>query len=162
MPGPVDLLCLQCGLCCNGVIFVDVRREDRSDPSPLFREHGPNVPQPCPAFNAGNCRCAIYTSRPKRCRAFECKQLVAVQAGKQTPTAALKKIHEVRALVKVVEGLLAALGFHRPEWPLNKQFQRCLRAAERGKLAANELDRLADLQAAIHRLNRVLERNFYA
>ena len=44
-----DTLCLQCGLCCNGVLFADVRPE-RGDPSPLFAQHGPRVAQPCPAF----------------------------------------------------------------------------------------------------------------
>ena len=158
MPGPVDLLCLQCGLCCNGVLFADVRKE-RGDPSSLFKDHGPRVVQPCPAFNAGDCKCSVYATRPARCRKFECKQLIAVQRGEKSTDKALKKIRETRALVATVEGLLTALGFNRTDLPLAKRFQRCQKAAERGEIA--ELDRLAELQLAMHQLNLLLAKEFY-
>ena len=32
----IDALCLQCGMCCNGVLFADVRPEP-GDASPLFK-----------------------------------------------------------------------------------------------------------------------------
>jgi len=160
MPTPTDLLCLQCGLCCNGVLFADVRRE-RGDASPLFRQQGPRVPQPCPAFNAGDCKCAIYKERPARCRKFECKQLIAVQAGKKSAAAALKKIREARSLAETVETLLADLGFNRVDLPINKRFLRCQKAAERGEIASGKLSLLADLQLAVHRLNALLAEYFY-
>src|SRR6185369_8936384 len=96
MAGPIDLLCLQCGLCCNGVLFADVRPE-RGDDSRLFQQYGLRVPQPCPAFNAGDCKCAVYSDRPQRCRKFECKQLIAVQAGQKASAAALTKIRGQRS-----------------------------------------------------------------
>lgn len=162
MASPIDLLCLQCGLCCNGALFGDVRREHRGDHSPLFKEHGPRVPQPCPAFDPSSCRCAVYAERPLRCRQFECKQLLAVQAGKLTTAAALRKIKAAQALVKRVENLLGTLGFNQTELSFRKRFQRCQRAAERGKMTGDELKRLADLQLAFHRLNALLAENFYA
>jgi len=158
---PADTLCLQCGLCCNGVLFADVRRE-RGDASPLFKQHGPRVPQPCPAFNSGNCKCALYVDRPARCRKFECKQFIAVRDEKKTADSALKKIREARKLAMEVEQLLTALGFNDTRLPFSKRFQRCQRAAERGGIPEDSLEQLADLQLAVHRLNALLAQEFYA
>ncbi len=156
-----DTLCLQCGLCCNGVLFADVRKE-RNDASPLFNQYGPRVVQPCPAFSFGDCTCALYVGRPARCRKFECKQLMAVQTGKRTAAAALKKIQEAKKLSAQVEHLLADLDFNDARLPLSKRFQRCQSTAERGGISQDRLDALADLQLAVHRLNALLAAEFYA
>jgi hypothetical protein len=156
-----DTLCLQCGLCCNGVLFADVRRE-RDDDSPLFAQYGPRVAQPCPAFHSGDCTCALYAERPARCRQFECKQLVAVRAGTISTDAALKKIRAAKKLAAEVEAFLAELGFNDVSLPLSKRFQACQRAAERREIAPENLERLADLQLAVHQLNGLLARDFYA
>jgi len=160
MPDPIDILCLQCGLCCNGALFADVRRE-RGDHSPLFEQHGPRVAQPCPAFNSADCRCAVYADRPARCRKFECKQLLAVRGGTKTIAAALLKISAARGMAGEVEKLLSRLGFNQAALPLSKRFQRCQRAAERGEILPGHLDCLADLQLAMHRLNLLLAQDFY-
>lgn len=156
-----DTLCLQCGLCCNGVLFADVRPE-RGDASALFKRHGPRVAQPCPAFNFENCRCALYADRPARCRKFECKQLLAVCAEKKSAEAALKKIRAAKKLAAEVERHLTALNFNDIRLPFSKRFQKCQRAAERGEFSTDELDLLADLQLAVHKLNFVLAQDFYA
>jgi hypothetical protein len=161
MPGLTDTLCLHCGLCCNGVLFADVRRE-RGDNAPLFAQYGARVAQPCPAFNAADGQCALYAGRPARCRKFECKQLLAVRAGKKTVEAALRRIRETQKLAGEVEQLLAELGFNMVSLPFSKRFQRCQRAAERGGIPSGSLDRLADLQLAVHRLNALLAQDFYA
>lgn len=160
MPELTDTLCLQCGLCCNGVLFADVRREGK-DSSLLFQQYGARVPQPCPAFNHADCKCALYADRPARCRQFECKQLLAVRAGEKTPDAALKRIRDARQAAQEVEDLLAQLGFNDAKLPFSKRFQRCQRAAETGKLATEHFEKLADLQLAVHRLNGLLARDFY-
>lgn len=161
MPELTDTLCLQCGLCCNGVLFADVRRE-RSETSPLFTQHGPRVAQPCPVFNASDCKCALYAERPARCRKFECRQFIAVRDGKKTAESALKKIREARKLAAEIERLLIALGFNDTRLPLSKRFQRCQSAAERGGIPEDLLEQLADLQLAVHRLNALLAQEFYA
>jgi hypothetical protein len=161
MADPVKTLCLQCGLCCNGVLFADVRREP-ADGSILFVQHGPRVPQPCPAFKSGDCTCTIYAERPARCRKFECKQLLAVKAGGKTIEAALRRIGEARKLAGKVDRLLIELGFAEMHLPLNKRFQRCQKAAEQGKIVPEKLDQLAELQLAFHRLNGLLAQHFYA
>jgi hypothetical protein len=143
------------------VLFADVRRE-RGDASPLFAQHGPRVAQPCPAFHSGDCTCALYAERPARCRQFECKQLVAVRAGTVSAAAALKKIRATKKLATEVEAYLAELGFNDIALPLSKRFQGCQRAAENRKIPVENLDRLADLQLAVHKLNGLLAQDFYA
>ena len=157
----IDALCLQCGLCCNGVLFADVRPEP-GDASPLFNGGRLRVAQPCPAFNAATCACAIYAERPARCRKFECHQLLGVRIGTTTTEKALRQIRAARALAAEVEKLLVELGFNNTRLPLSRRFQRCQRAAENGKLPETQLDRLADLQLAVHRLTGLLAREFYA
>lgn len=159
MPKLTDTLCLQCGLCCNGVLFADVRPEP-GDQSPLFTGRS-RVNQPCPAFDAGTCACAIYTERPARCRKFECRQFLGVQAGDITTEAALKRIRNARKLAAKVENLLAELGHNNPKLPLSRRFKRCQRAAETGGLTQTQLDTLADLQLAVHELTLLLSQHFY-
>jgi Fe-S-cluster containining protein len=154
-----DTLCLQCGLCCNGVLFADVLSEP-GDRSPLFAVRS-RVNQPCPAFNSGDCTCAIYAERPARCRKFECLQLLGVKAGKTTTNAALKKIRAAQRLAAKVEKLLDELGFNETTISLSRRFKRCQRAAENGGLPAERFDTLADLQLAVHELTLLLAREFY-
>ena len=142
------------------MLFADIRRV-RGDQSPLFARHGPRVPQPCPAFNSGDCTCAIYAARPLRCRQFKCKQLLAVRAGKKTSAAALQKIRAAKKLAAAVEKHLTELDFNDPGLPLIKRFQHCQRTAERGEISPDDLDCLADLQLAVHRLNVLLAQDFY-
>ena len=157
----IDALCLQCGLCCNGVLFADVRPEP-GDASPLFNGKRSRVAQPCPAFNAATCACAIYAERPTRCRKFECRQLLGVRNGTITIEKALRQIRTARSQAAEVEKLLVDLGFNNERLPLSRRFQHCQRAAENGKLPQTQLDRLADLQLAVHRLTGLLAREFYA
>jgi hypothetical protein len=154
-----DTLCLQCGMCCNGVLFADVRRE-RDDSSPLFKKYGSRVAQPCPAFNFGTCACAIYAERPARCRKFECRQLLGVRAGTITTPKALRKIKTARKLANKVETLLGQLGFNDLSLPLKSRFQKCQRAAEAGKIPSADLGILARLQLAFHQLNLLLAEEF--
>lgn len=156
-----DTLCLQCGLCCNGVLFGDVRPEP-GDRSPLFAGGRSRVNQPCPALNSATCACAIYAERPARCRKFECKQLLAVAAGTTSAEATLKKIRATKKLALKVERLLGELGFNDTTLPLNRRFKRCQRAAETGGLAAEQFDTLADLQLAVHELTLLLAKDFYS
>jgi uncharacterized protein len=157
----IDALCLQCGLCCNGVLFADVRPEPGDD-SPLFQGNRTRVAQPCPAFNTGTCACVIYIERPVRCRKFECRQLLGVRAGTITTEKALRQIHEARELADKIEKLLTELGFNNVRLPVSRRFQRCQRAAERGELPESQFDRLAELQLAVHQLTGLLAKEFYS
>ena len=153
-----DLLCLRCGMCCNGVLFADVRPEP-GDASPLFAGRR-RVPQPCPAFAAGDCTCAIYAERPVRCRQFECRQLQGVRAGRITVPQALRKIGQAGKLVSQLEKDLGSLGFNDVKLPLARRFKNCQRAAENGRLEGSQFARLAKMQLAMHRLTMLLAKDF--
>jgi len=154
----VERLCLQCGMCCNGMLFADVRPEP-GDRSPLFAGRA-RVPQPCPAFQSGDCTCAIYKERPQRCRKFACRQLLAVEVGEATVPQALCKIAKARRLGRLLEKELAALGFNNLKLPLKRRFQQCQRAAEQGSLDASHFARLGKIQLAMHQLNLLLTGEF--
>lgn len=154
-----DTLCLQCGLCCNGVLFADVRPEP-GDHSPLFAGRT-RVAQPCPAFAAGDCTCAIYRERPRRCRQFECRQLLGVADGEIPVAAALRRIAKGRRLAAKVEKHLSALGYNNVKLPLKRRFQNCQRAAETGELDPSQHASLANLQLAMHQLTQLLAEEFY-
>ena len=74
-----DTLCLQCGLCCNGVLFADVKLRPADDPERLkagglpVRGKGKNLgfAQPCAALQPDG-KCCVYQDRPAMCRQFEC------------------------------------------------------------------------------------------
>src|SRR5215472_953064 len=91
-------LCLSCGLCCNGVIFADVRLKPSDDPARLRALGLPlsgqtpgskkavlNFNQPCAALEG--CSCRIYADRPNHCRHFECLLLKSAKAGRVRPMA---------------------------------------------------------------------------
>src|SRR5437899_7968072 len=93
-----ESLCLECGLCCNGVIFSDVKLQAEDDAFRLRRlglsvaspSSGVEVGrfrQPCSALDG--CRCTIYADRPKYCREFECLVLKGFRRGRLQAAGAL-------------------------------------------------------------------------
>src|SRR3954464_7170194 len=91
-------LCLECGLCCNGAIFADVRLQPEDDPArlktlglsistPQSRQGTRHFNQPCSALDG--CRCRIYTGRPAYCRLFDCLLLKSVNEGRTGTAEAL-------------------------------------------------------------------------
>src|SRR6267378_2875659 len=83
-----DVLCLRCGLCCDGSLFADaelagrestaldilgleIEDADQGEPAVLL--------QPCAAFKRK--QCSIYPHRPKCCQTFECRLLKQVESG---------------------------------------------------------------------------------
>jgi uncharacterized protein len=113
---PVALLCPKCGLCCNGVLFADVKLQ-KGDAARRLAELGLELkkpgrktafPQPCAGFDGTLCR--IYADRPRYCRAFECGLLKRVQAGEMGVKAALKIIADARRRVEKVRRRLQRLG----------------------------------------------------
>ena len=109
-------LCAECGLCCNGVMFHTVKLQPADSAKDLAalglklkRKKGASyLRQPCPAFRGSHC--AIYASRPERCRLFECRQLKRVAAGEITEAAALERIRDVQRRVEELEELLEKAG----------------------------------------------------
>lgn len=102
MPTPSEHLCLSCGLCCDGSLFwaVPVGRDE--DP-PVPRDRDGRLRQPCPRFKGA---CTIYPDRPRHCRAFNCKVLMAVEAGGRDRAWAEAQIAAMRAVLAALDKAL--------------------------------------------------------
>jgi Fe-S-cluster containining protein len=177
-----NALCLECGLCCNGVIFADVQLQPGDDPVRLqalgLSIHSKNGPrpapgsrrkpnsirrkfaQPCTAFEG--CRCRVYAERPEHCRAFECLLLKSVKAGRIQPAAALEVIREARRRTDVVEDLLQQFGDSDKQSPLRARFRRIQKRAETEAWEAGKGLTYSQLTLAMHDLNLILSDRFYA
>jgi uncharacterized protein len=165
---PIDAaiakLCLQCGLCCNGVLFKDVELQPGDDPATLKRLGIPltktnKFPQPCVALNG--CECRIYANRPTRCRQFECALLKSVVAGDVEIPAALRIVRETQRKADKVKRLLRELGDTEETRALSLRFKRMQRRFNVGDFEESKLDIFGDLTLAVHELNLALRTKFY-
>ena len=162
----VAALCPQCALCCNGVLFADVRLQAGDDAAHLaalgvtLQRRGAvlRLPQPCACLDGKLCR--IYADRPVRCRAFECRLLQRTQAGEVTESTALKSIQLARRRAENVRRLLRELGDTDEARPLSRRYQRMMRQP----IDLSDGDRLGDLRGelmlAVGELVGQLERDF--
>jgi hypothetical protein len=98
-------LCMECGLCCDGTLFLraPVKSDDETDrllargiEIVSDRKSTSAIPQPCIAHK--NCLCSIYADRPSSRRSFECKLLRRFQKNKISQHQALTIIHEAVGL----------------------------------------------------------------
>src|SRR5262249_21335737 len=95
-----EAICLECGLCCNGVIFARVPLQAGDDAHRLkslglnLSNRVPHFPQPCGAFDG--CCCRLYSERPHYCREFECLLLKRVKERPSEKSAALQTIRRTR------------------------------------------------------------------
>jgi len=171
---PAEALCLACGLCCNGVIFADVKLRP-GDNVPRLRGLGLQMnevhkggntsgsvlkfPQPCRAHDG--CRCGIYAERPQYCREFECVLLKSVAAGRTTLDEALKIIGRAKERAEAVRQLLTELGDQDEELALGARFRRMRRRLEQGHFDETTADLYGSLTLAVHELNLIISQAFY-
>jgi Fe-S-cluster containining protein len=164
-------LCLQCGLCCNGVIFADVKLHPDDDPqrleslglgiqTPNSGARKPRFKQPCAALEG--CRCRIYPERPQQCRHFECLLLKSVARGRTTYAEALGIIRTARERVDLVERLLADLGESDRQTALAARFRRTAKRLEKAGFDEATAEQYGRLTLAVHDLNLFLSQAFYA
>jgi len=164
-------LCLECGLCCNGVIFADVQLQPGDNTArlqslglALISNRGSKTGiqkfnQPCTAFDG--CRCQIYSERPKYCREFECLLLKSVKAGQTKYPEAQRTIRSAVERVKKVKRLLRELGDVDEDIALGKRFRRMKRQLESRPLNDETADTFGELTLAVHDLNVWLSGSFY-
>ena len=166
-PAP-ESLCLKCGLCCNGVIFADVKLQARDDSQRLRTLGLPlassgrrdlKFSQPCSAFDG--CRCRIYAERPRYCRDFECILLKNVIAGRLTYGAALQTVRSATEKVDAVRDLLRALGDNDEQLAIAARFRKMTAEFEREPLQDERADLYGRLTLAVHDLNCLLSEAFY-
>ena len=166
-----NALCLECGLCCNGVIFADVQLQPGDDAArlqalglncqPNRKSKIPNqkFQQPCSALDG--CRCRIYVDRPEYCRKFECLVLKNVKAGRLEPAAARRLIRTARRRAETVDQLLRELDDADEHSALSRRFQRMRRRLESVVADGGTADAFGRLTLAVHELNMLLGESFY-
>lgn len=162
----VALLCPNCGLCCNGVLFADVELQRGEDAGRLIelgmalKKKGMKraFVQPCRCFDGRLCQ--IYGDRPKRCRTFECGLLKRVQAGEMTASAALKRIAGAKKLVEKVRGSLHRLGDDDEQLALTKRYSRMMAQPIDLSVGDEASDARGELMLAVNDLMHVLQREF--
>ena len=170
--GDSNSLCLECGLCCNGVIFANGQLQPEDDAehlSSLGLKFVPNrksaianrkFVQPCAAFDG--CRCKIYSERPRYCREFECLLLKNVKAGRVESAEALRVIRTARQRVEKVKRLLRELGNPEEDVALSKRFRKVKRRLESSPLNDDDVaEKFGELTLAVHDLNVLLSEAFY-
>jgi Fe-S-cluster containining protein len=170
-PRDANSLCLECGLCCNGVIFADVQLQSgdnaarlqvlglaflKNRKSPIVNR---KFRQPCTAF--AGCKCNIYSERPTYCREFECLLLKHVKAGEIEPGQALRTIRSTLKQVENVKNLLRQLGDTDETLALSKRFRRMRRKVEGGPWNKEIAHTFGELTLAVHDLNVLLSEKFY-
>jgi uncharacterized protein len=124
-------LCLDCGLCCNGVLFDNVRLQPGDTAKALTAQglkikKGQFFKQPCSGLNGA--LCTLYQNRPTRCRAFVCGQFKAVAARDVDFATAAGRIAEVRHGVAEVERLLSGTAGYNLRKPLAQRFATAMGA----------------------------------
>ena len=114
--------------------------------------------QPCACFGGKWCR--IYEDRPNRCHTFECRLLQRVHSRKMTSDAALRTIVEARRCADHVRELVRQLGQTDERVPLNHRYSAII--AQPIDLSADEetAERRSELMLAVHKLVKILERDF--
>jgi uncharacterized protein len=170
-------ICLTCGLCCNGVIFADVKLLPGEEAAPLLSLGVPllrtgskrkssatatggwKFTQPCAAHDG--CRCRIYRSRPKYCREFECLLLKKLQQGASTQAHASRVIRAARRRAEKVRKILRALGDLDEATALADRFRRMAKRLERAELNEDSTALYSRLTVAFHELNLLLNEAFY-
>ena len=133
METPEDVLCRQCGLCCDGSLFADVLVTE-AELQPIEevvgyerREDRILLQQPCQALCDGDCQ--VYSYRPAGCRSFECELLKQVKCGETQASTALDIIKTVRETILSIEDLLIQLGEEDSELPLSFRYEAALSQA---------------------------------
>jgi uncharacterized protein len=163
---PVAVLCPTCALCCNGVLFADVRLQPGDDAERLAaigvqlrrRAGVVRFQQPCSCLEGKRCR--IYSERPARCRTFECRLLQRAQKGEVTERTALKSIRQARRRADKVRRILRELGDLDETVPLNRRYQRMLRQPIDLSADEHSIELRGELMRAVTELVHTLEQDF--
>jgi len=161
-------LCSTCGMCCDGVLFHAVELQQGDNPRQLSalglklrKKKGVEFfLQPCGAHilqqGQSGCSCTIYSDRPIRCRAFECRQLRGVLAGEINEEVALVKIRDAREQVAMVNSLIAQISETNPNRSLAHRVSNALTLPKDG-IPSPQHD---ELKVAMEHLEAFLVKEF--
>ncbi|MFT5031977.1 MAG: Fe-S-cluster containining protein [Candidatus Binatia bacterium] len=160
-------LCLRCGLCCNGVLFGDVRVVDEDKPEKLLKLGLPlqhtegtwHFDQPCKAHSCAGC--GIYSDRPAYCAEFNCALLQDVLRGRRDEAEAGRIIDRAKRLAESVDEMLAARGETDKTLSLSRRYQSFMARHEGEEGAPEFRKRHGELTVAVMSLNQVMKLSFY-
>ena len=167
---PSEILCTNCGLCCDGSLFADVELANRKEAITLEvmglvvedAEEGEKTGlllQPCAALK--NKRCTIYQFRPRCCRTFECRLLQEVNEGSTPLKLASEKIAEALAKVAGINRLLAGCGPSDQTLPLKERCEEALALLnERNSRDPSAHLKYATLDQAVMSLETLIQETF--
>lgn len=153
-------------MCCNGVLFADVRLQRGDDATRLIElgvplksgQSNARFRQPCSCLQNGACR--IYDERPNRCRTFECRLLQRTLTGEVKERAALNLIREAKQRIQRVQSILRKLGEVDESVPLSRRYQRVMRQPVDLSGPEHIVELRGQLLTAVADLASVLERDF--
>ena len=162
----ISRLCLQCGLCCNGVLFADVRLQKGDDALALeavglkLKREPASVRfiQPCSCLTGH--LCTIYENRPVCCRQFDCHTLKQARNGEVGKGKALRRIRLATEQSNRIKGLLRLLGNGDEHVALTKRYQAVM--SQPIDLVAGEehAKALGELILGVNDLMHCLHRDF--
>lgn len=177
----LQAICLECGLCCNGDLFADVRLRAADSGGRLAQlkrlhfapDQNPErevkrLLQPC-GFLEG-CTCRVYGERPVYCRQFECAVIRQLKAGRALWTSAPSQLSEAaarRAVLKArrlsakAKALLERLGNTDLGRPLATRFRQTARRLEGGSATPEQARLFGELTRAMHEFHWFVTRHIH-
>jgi Fe-S-cluster containining protein len=160
-------ICTECGLCCSGVLFVDVQlqgdkeRQSLCDMGVELEEHDQQsyLVQPCACLKDKN-HCRIYDKRPSMCASFDCRLIQRFVNQEIDQTECCSTIQQAIEHLQAVKAILNKLGNNDEDVPLFLRTEEIL--SQPWDLTADESinqakDELFDQSA---RLSAFLENHF--
>lgn len=163
----IDQLCLNCGLCCDSVLFADVELRPGDDAARLAQlglaiaKKGRRklaFAQPCACFDGKYCK--AYNERPRQCRLFECGLLKKVNAGKMKVESAVKTISEAKTLANHVRAMLRAFGLPPDRQAMSHCYSEAMSSPINLSRGDDDTERHGELMRAFGDLMRLLEKEF--
>jgi len=159
-------LCPECGLCCNGVLFADVRLVKGDEPLVLEKKglslkcgQGKiTFDQPCACLDGG--LCTVYLHRPTRCRSFDCHTLKQAKSAKISRITALRRIRAAKNKVVKLNTLLRQLGNQDEHLPLTKRYENVMSLPVDMSAGEEEPQRRGDLLLTMSDLMDRFHRDF--
>ena len=153
-------------MCCDGTMFQLVRMQAGDSPAELIklgmriRRKGVelHMEQPCAGLRE-RC-CTIYDSRPARCRAFYCQQLLLVEDRSLSEAEAQAKIERTRHLSERVRALIGQTGYREDGAPLQEQFDRIMSLPVDPTLEPEQVEVRRELEKTMQELKTILRRDF--
>ncbi len=126
-----ERLCLECGLCCQGVFHPYADLNDETDKKRADYFHATTQQHdslgygvfllPCPAFTG---LCNVYPERPSVCQTHQCKLLTSVSSDEMDLVKALGVVDNIKDIINRILPMMHAYSneyyYNKPELLMDK------------------------------------------